>query len=119
MITEIEDVAVYENKLACFIDNLKQFYKIGGESFLTKDKGNPGGDETFCMYCLRLSLPKLARTTLDKDGYGLGIFTMQGYERRNKESKNTLRCFCNGKGDILKNNVHRLYDVFHYDINAY
>ena len=119
VITDIEDVDDYEKKLVSFTDNLKKFYKVGSESFLTKDKRNPGGDETFYMHCLRFYLPKIARTTLDKDGYGLGIFTMQGYERRNKESKNTLQRFCNGKRDILPNNMNRLYYVFHYDINAY
>ena len=119
VITKIEDVAIYEKQLEDYIVNVKEFYKIGVQSFLTKDKGNPGGDETFYMHVLRFYVPKIARTTLDKDGYGVGIFTMQGYERRNKESKNTLRRFCNGKGDILKNNMNRLYDVYHYDINAY
>ena len=119
MITKIEDVAIYEKQLEDYIVNVKEFYKIGVQSFLTKDKGNPGGDETFYMHVLRFYVPKIARTTFDKDGYGVGIFTMQGYKRRNKESKNTLHHFCNGKGDILKNNMNRLYDVYHYDINAY
>ena len=119
VITTIDDKDDYESKLTSFNNNLKRFYEIGGESFLTKDKGNPGGDETFYMHCLRFYLPKLARTTFDNDGYGLGIFTMQGYERRNKESKNTLRRFCNGKGCILENNMRRLFDVFFLSTNAY
>ena len=40
VITEIEDVAMCEKKLEDFIDNVKAFYKIGAQSFLTKDKGN-------------------------------------------------------------------------------
>ena len=119
VITQIEDVAIYEKQLEDFIVNVKEFHKIGVQSFLTKDKGNPGGDETFHMHVLRFHVPKIARTTLDEDGCGVGIFTMQGHERRNKDSKNTLRRFCNGKGDILKNNMNRLCDVCHCDTNAH
>ena len=64
-------------------------------------------------------MPKIAKDTLDKHKLGLGIFTMQDFERRNKESKNTLQRFCNGKGDILSPNLKRLYDVFHYEHNSY
>ena len=43
---------------------------------------------------------------------------MQGYERRNKESKNTLRRFSNKKGDIVTPNLKRLWDVFYNSTNA-
>ena len=76
--TEIQDIPAHEKKLESFIDNWKQFHGVfGGRSFLTKDKGNPGGDETFCMHVLRFCVPKIARTTLDEDGCGVEIFTMQ------------------------------------------
>ena len=64
-------------------------------------------------------MPKIAKETLEKHKLGLGIFTMQGFEQRNKESKNTLRRFCNGKGDILLPNMKRLFDVFYYEHNSY
>ena len=70
------------------------------------------------MHCLRFYIPKIAEETFQKHKLGLGIFTMQGFERRNKESKNTLRRFCNSKGDILKPNMKRLYDIFYHKINA-
>ena len=57
--------------------------------------------------------------TLERHGLGIGIFNMQGFERRNKESKNTLRRFSNMKGNIVINNVKRLWDIFYYEINAY
>ena len=47
--------------------------------------------------------------TLNRHKMGLGIFTMQGFERRNKESKNTLRKFCNMKWDYLSQNLRGLY----------
>ena len=94
--------------------NLRKF-----QSFLTKNKGDPRGDETFHMHCLRFHLPKIAKTTLEKDGLGLGIFTMQGHEHRNKEQKNTLKGFCNGRRNILSNNMNRLCDQLHCNISAH
>ena len=41
------------------------------------------------------------------------VFTIQGFKRRNKESKNTLRRFSNKKGNVLPNNLRRLFDIFH------
>ena len=70
------------------------------------------------MHCLHFYMPHIAQLTLERHGLGLGIFTMQGFERRNKESKNTLRRFCNGKGDILSPNMKRLYDVWYWMHNA-
>ena len=98
---------------------MKECYTIGGKTFLTEDVTKPGGDETFYMHCLRFYMPKLAKETLEKHKLGLGIFTMQGFERRNKESKNTLKRFCNGKGNILSPNLARLFDVFYFNKNAF
>ena len=95
---------------------MKKFYTIGGRSFLTKKTissiGNIGNDETFYMHTLRFYLPQIADETLKKHNLGLGVFTMQGFERRNKESKNTLRRFSNGIGNIVIGNLKRLWDVF-------
>ena len=77
-----------------------------------------GDDETFYMHVLRFYLPKIARVTFDKHGLGLGIFTMQGFERRNKESKNTLKRFTNCKGNVLAANLRRLWDVYYYEKTA-
>ena len=49
----------------------------------------------------------------------LEICTMQGFERRNKESKNTMKRFSNGKGNMLKNNMKRLWTVFKFNQNGY
>ena len=83
-----------------FKRNLNLSYKVGGRSFLTKDNNDIEGDETFYMHCLNFYMPMIAEVTLDRHKMGLGIFTMQGFERRNKESKNTLRRFCNMRGNF-------------------
>ena len=99
-------------------DKLDSFYKVGGRSFMTKNKAHPGDDETFYLHVLRYYLPRIAKSTFEKHQLGLGIFTMQGFERRNKESKNTLKRFSNNKGNVLMQNMRRLWDVFYYRTTA-
>ena len=60
--------------------------------------------------------------TFERHKLGLGIFSIQGFERRNKESKNSLRRFStmNRKSPyLLVNNMRRLLQVYLYEINAY
>ena len=64
------------------------------------------------MHCLRFYIPKIVDITYKNHNLGIGIFTMQGFERRNKESKNILRRFSNGMGNIAIQNLKRLWDVF-------
>ena len=94
---------------------LQKVYDFGAKTILTKNPANPGDDETFYLHVLRFYLPQIAKKTMEDHGIGLGIFSMQGFERRNKESKNTLRRFSNRKGNVLLNNLRRLYDVFFYE----
>lgn len=71
------------------------------------------------MHTLRFYMPMLSKKTLNLQGMGLGVFTMQGYECRNKESKNTLKRFGNSKGNILESNMKILWDIFYHGKNAY
>ena len=114
--TKIEDPASYPEEIQRFEDAVASFYEHGAKTFLTK---NIIGDcETFYTHTLRYYLPVIARSTFEDYQLGIGVYTMQGFERRNKESKNTLRRFSNGKGLVLNNNVARLHDVFNYEITA-
>ena len=111
VITEISDnIDEYKNQFERFNNNVKDFYEVGSRTFLTKREC--GDDETFYMHCLRFYLPQIAADTLKKHKLGLGIYTMQGYERRNKESKNVLKGFSNMQNNFLINNLKRLWDVF-------
>ena len=87
VIGKIDNVETYQEKLDEFNENLKAFYDVGGRTFLTKNIEHPGFDETFYMHTLRFYMPMIAQETLREHNMGLGVFTMQGYERRNKESK--------------------------------
>ena len=114
--TIIKDLENYPLEIKNFEDNVTAFYELGAKTFLTR---NVIGDcETFYTHTLRYYLPKIAKSTFEDFKLGIGVFTMQGFERRNKESKNTLRRFSNGKGNVIHNNVSRLLDVFEYEITA-
>ena len=119
VITEIKNVEEYKKKLEEFENNLRMFYEVGSRSFLTKNPAVVGDDETFYYHVLRFYLPVIAKQTLKDHCLGLGIFTMQGFECRNKESKNTLRRFSNGIGNIAIPNLKRLWDVFSTGFNSY
>ena len=111
-ITKIKDDNEYENEMKVFEGNLKKFYTAGGKSFLTKGK-KVGDDETFYMHALRCYIPRMARQTFDDHHLGIGIFTMQGYERRNKETKWCFHHHCNGKHNVLTQLLGRLHDIFY------
>jgi hypothetical protein len=114
-VTHIHDEVQYQLDLKKFNVELKLFYKYGSEIFLKHD-------ETFYFHAFRFYVPKLALLTYERHKLGLGIFSMQGFERRNKESKNTLKQFCTGhqkSPKLLVNNMRRLLQVFLYEMNAY
>ena len=76
-----------------FENGVKKLYSIGSTTFLTKNV--VGDDETFYYHCLRYYMPRISRDIWTKHKVGIGVFTMQGFERRNKESKNVLKRFSN------------------------
>ena len=84
---------------------------------MTKNKTMSGNNETFYLHALRCYFPQLATKLFKKHCMGLGIFTMQGFERRNKESKYILTKYSNQKGNVLIGNLHRLLE--HFLITAY
>ena len=78
-ITTIDNESKYLEKSNQFEENLKEFYKVGGKSFLTK--GNKiGDDETFYMHYLRFYLSHIAKETLKERNLDLGLFTMEDFE---------------------------------------
>ena len=103
----------YLEHLRKFKDNVKEFYRVGANTFLSKP-GTPGSEETFYSHTLRYYMPSVADTTFERHKTGVGIFTMQGFERRNKESKTTLKRFSNSTGNVLISNLRRVWDIFAY-----
>ena len=112
-ITNVKNNIEYERSLDKFDLDVKLLYKYGAISFLTAGN-NIGGTETFYFHAVRYYLPVMARQTWDTFKLGLGIFSMQGFESRNKESKCVLSKYSNHKGNLVINNLARLYDVFQH-----
>ena len=46
--------------------------------------------------------------TWNRHRLGIGVFSMQGFERRNKESKRCIQNNSNNKGNIIIQNLMRL-----------
>lgn len=110
VMTKIENTEQYQSLIKRFEDNLKYFYAVGAKTFFTKNA--VGNEDNFYSHCLHYYLTVIVRQTFSVHGVQLGVFTIQGFERRNKESKNIFKRFNNGKGNILLQNIKRLSDVF-------
>ena len=107
----------YLRQIDLLTADLKSFYDVGKRTFLSSP-AHKGEDETFYMHVLRYYVPRTALQTYKNHNCGIGVFNMQGFERRNKESKNCLKRFSNNSGNVVINNMARIYDVFNYKVNA-
>ena len=99
----------YPDEINKFKADVIAFYDTGSRTFLTK---NGTSTETFYMHVLRYYLPVIADDTFSRHNVGIGVFNMQGFERRNKESKRCMTLFSNNKGNRTINNMKRLFDKF-------
>ena len=85
-IAEYESDAHYAQVIIEYKVNVQTFY-AAGENLYLQPKDVEGGGETSYCHTLRFYMLQFAKETWDNHRLGLGIFTMQGFERRNKESK--------------------------------
>jgi hypothetical protein len=115
-ITKIGNPDGYPKLIDEYENNMTILYDVGAKTVLTNN--NEGDAETIYMHVARYYIPKLARELFEKYGVGIGIMNMQGYERRNKESKNIVRRFSNHRGNLVIPNLKRLWDVFKHSKTA-
>ena len=92
---DAKEAAGFPLKIEQFKKNIDSFYECGIDTFLTKVE--MGDDETYYVHALKYYIPNHATQSWEDHKCGIGVFTMQGFERRNKESKNILRKFNNMK----------------------
>ena len=90
----------YEEEIKQFEALVNQFYEYGRTTFLTSKAGAISSIETSYMHILRCNLATLAKVTFRRHGVGIGVFTLQGYKRRNKEGKNIFLKHYNIKGNL-------------------
>ena len=117
-ISYINDKNEYMEEIRRYEEKVKLLFKYGKDSYLS----NENGGVTFYFHVLRFYYPKFAKMNANNHNLGMGIFSMQGFERRNKESKNTLKRFCTtnrSSSHLIVNNIRRLLYVFMYENNAY
>ena len=93
-----------------FVKNITKFYDVGSTSFMKHKR--VGDHETYYLHCLRFYILKLARQTWETHECGIVICSIQGFERRNKESKNCMKKFNNNKQHIIPQSLRRLWDIF-------
>ena len=107
---KVGDKSVYCIKMKLFTQNVKKFYKVGACTFLSKNY--VGDQENLYSHVLRFYIPQFADITFKRHGMGVGIFTMQGFEHRNKESKFVFKNHTNQKGNVAQQTIGRLFDSF-------
>ena len=100
-----EEVEIFPARINKFETDIKLFYNTGITTFLTKVE--PDDDETYYLHALRYYIPRFAIQTWDNHRCGVGVFTMQGFERRYKESKTIMRKFSNNKHTKAGTNVKK------------
>ena len=110
-ISTINNDKDYLMEMAQFGLNVQMLFKYRSKTFLND------GNVSFYFYSLRFYSHKVAKITYKRHRLGMGLFTMQGYKRRNKESKNTIYWFCTTQhksNKLLVNNVRRLLQFFYW-----
>ena len=64
------------------------------------------------MHILHYNIAHFARITFKRHELGVGVFTLQGYERRNKESKIIFAKHSNSRDNVCITTMKKLNDRF-------
>ena len=116
-VTTVTDDEGYTKLMDETEKKIQDLYEIVGSSLLTRVESNIGAQETFYWHALRFYMPTMIRDTYAKHSLGIGIFTMQGFERRNKETKMIYQRYNNHNGDTLSANLKKCWAIFEHDYN--
>ena len=81
------------------------------------NNGNNPGDETSYAHVLQFYIPVIAQETWNVHRAPCGVYNMQGYERRNLESKTIYKRFTNKKGNVVTQILPQLIDIFMFEFN--
>jgi hypothetical protein len=109
--TKIIKIRYYEIAMKKIKRLVKEFYAYGTDTFLSTH--SIGYAETFYCHVIRYYMNDIIIDTWEKYGLGVGIFNMHGFERRNKESKFTLGHHTNNKGNVIIQNLVKLFGSFY------
>ena len=96
--------------MAAYSDKVKLFHDAGMKSFMTDSV--PGDNETFYTHAVcNYFLPKIC-TIYTLHGVGPGVFSMEGFEYKNFQSKRAVANRANGRGNICKQSIRHLCIIF-------
>ena len=101
----------YSEVVKHFENNAKIFYEAGKKSFLFRGT-DIGWKETSYMHILKYVTGPLAKLTFERHSVGIVVFTLQGYERRNQESKYLFVRHTNKLYDFVKQILIKLTEKF-------
>ena len=88
----------YKQRIGEFEENVK-FYIVGSNTFLIRNR--VGDDETMYIHVLHFDMNRFTVTTFERYRLGLGVCSMHGYKRWNKESKNEIRRFNKNSDNLV------------------
>ena len=106
----IESRNVYLQQIEQYKIDIDLFYDYGSKSMLTN--AALGDGETFYFHVAKHHVPRIAHDTLDKFNCGVGLWTMQGFEHRNKQSKFVYSHKTNRKGNCCMQALKGLHRLF-------
>ena len=115
-ITRINDKKKYNNQRALYKLLIAQLKHAALETILapTNASETVTKNENYYVHVLINYTPTMIDQTYEQYGFGLGIFSMQDIERRNKESKNCAHRFSNHKYNLCISTIGRLFDIFFF-----
>ena len=90
--------------------SVKEFYDAGMKSFLTDS--STGDGETFYVHNLRFYMPSIIDDTYKKHKLGPGIWSMEGFEYKNAQSKRAVYTHSNRKGNLPAQSLAHLYLIY-------
>ena len=104
----VKDGEDYNKIIDEFKLKIKQFETAAEQTILLPQCGRDadGAQENFYIHTLLKYLVPIMKTTFDKYNMGLGIYSMQGVECRNKESKNCAKRFGNYRRNLCKSTMN-------------
>ena len=85
------------------------------KSFLMKD--NPGDKETFYVHTLCFYMKDIIKNTYELHQLGPGVWSMEGFEAKNSQSKRAIRTHSNRKGNLPAQSMCNLYLQFESSIH--
>ena len=88
----------------------KEFYNAGIKLFMTN--AIVGDGEIFYIHNLSFYMPSIIEDTYKKHKLGPGVWSMEGFEYKNTQSKRAVYTHSNRKGNLPAQSLARLYLIY-------